>query len=203
MTAVQPTADELHAAWIQVLEAVVRPGLEYFVLKVSREEHRMRLIGMYRVASICHPRVMACLMQEGERAARVQQLTMLPFVEPALLESLSSELSLYHQVAEKGHRALVRGLRASQAAAQARGDDFNAFSAECEWVLQRWQQQASLLPAWASLVRTVLTIQPSSAAAERAFSLLEYLYSPHRTSALEGHQEISLMLAFSQRAFPQ
>ena len=39
-------------------------------------------------------------------------------------------------------------------------------------VLQWWKNHADALPKWSSLSRSILLVQPSSAAAERVFSLL-------------------------------
>ncbi len=41
-----------------------------------------------------------------------------------------------------------------------------------EW----WRRHATLLPAWAAAAKKVLVTQPSSAAAERAFSLLNSMF---------------------------
>ena len=75
---------------------------------------------------------------------------------------------------------------AGQASAELRGDIFHSFHCESAWLLQWWRQQASRVPAWATIVKTFLTIQPSSAAAERAFSRLEHLYIHHNDQAIKS-----------------
>ena len=52
---------------------------------------------------------------------------------------------------------------------------------------------------WSAVAAKVATIQPSSASAERAFSLLKNSFSDGQTNALEDFIEVSLMLQFNNR----
>ena len=60
-----------------------------------------------------------------------------------------------------------------------------------------WQNHASELPCWSNACRSVLVIQPSSAAAERVFSLLSNNFSDRQTRCLEDYIETSLMLQYN------
>ena len=193
--------EALREAWSQVAEAVVRPALEYFLLKFEREAPRARLIELYRIASLCHPRVMALMPEGADCEARVRLFSQFPFIDTELVNALIVELPLYRQSASQGRQALVRHLEVRENDAVAAGVVFNRFACESDWLMPWWRQHTDRLPTWTRLLKILLTLQPSSAAAERAFSLLEHLYPPQRSSALEGHQELSLMLSINQHAF--
>ena len=52
----------------------------------------------------------------------------------------------------------------------------------------------SRLPHWAQAFRLVALVQPSSAAAERVFSILSYSFSAKQHLALEDYVQLSVML---------
>jgi hypothetical protein len=54
------------------------------------------------------------------------------------------------------------------------------------------------LPHWCALVKKLLLIQPSSAAAERVFSLLSNAFTSHQDSALQDYLEASVMLRYNK-----
>ena len=53
------------------------------------------------------------------------------------------------------------------------------------------------LTVWVEVLRRVLLVQPSSAAAERVFSLLANTFGPQQTSALSDYIEASLMRQYN------
>lgn len=59
-----------------------------------------------------------------------------------------------------------------------------------------WAAHRDTLPHWAALVKQLLLIQPSSAAAERVFSLLSSL-SSQQDRALEDYIEASVMIRYN------
>ena len=52
---------------------------------------------------------------------------------------------------------------------------------------------------WAAACKKVLLIQPSSAASERVFSLLENSFRNTQARAMEDYIEVSLMLQYNKR----
>ena len=72
-----------------------------------------------------------------------------------------------------------------QAAVEDLPDDVNGLD---------WWSHEHRLPCWAKATRIVLLIAPSSAAVERAFSLLEASTSKRQQGLLQDHLELSLML---------
>ena len=62
-----------------------------------------------------------------------------------------------------------------------------------------WSQHERELPNWAAACKKVLLIQPSSAASERVFSLLENSFRNNQARAMEDYIEVSLMLQYNKR----
>ena len=60
-----------------------------------------------------------------------------------------------------------------------------------------WSSNSETLPHWSAVVNKVLLVQPSSAAAERVFSVMEPLFNKQQDSALEETVEASVMLSFN------
>ena len=65
--------------------------------------------------------------------------------------------------------------------------------------LQWWQRNATCLPHWASAARKVVLVQPSSAASERVFSLLNSTFGDQHDNTLQDYLEASLMLQYNKR----
>ena len=103
----------------------------------------------------------------------VDQLTSFPFVTTMMLPDLKAELPSY--------------------VAKAEGID----SGYC--VLKWWKNASVDLPHWSVLARQVLLVQPSSAAAERVFSLLSNSFNEQQLNALEDYIEASIMLQYNKR----
>lgn len=66
--------------------------------------------------------------------------------------------------------------------------------------LEFWKRRASSLPNWASAAIKVLVIQPSSAASERIFSLLNNSFSDQQERSLQDYIETSLMLQYNKHS---
>ena len=63
--------------------------------------------------------------------------------------------------------------------------------------LQWWKLHAATLPNWSAAAKKMILIQPSSAAAERVFSLLKASFG--QDMALQDYIEASIMLQYSKR----
>ena len=74
-------------------------------------------------------------------------------------------------------------------------DGTSADANKLEW----WKNHASEVPKWSSGCRAILLLQPSSAAAERVFSLLTNSFKEQQTHALEDYIETSVMLQYNKR----
>ncbi len=65
--------------------------------------------------------------------------------------------------------------------------------------LEWWKKHSNELPHWSAACKLVLLVQPSSAAAERVFSLLSNSFGEQQTSSLEETIEASIMLQYNYR----
>ena len=59
-----------------------------------------------------------------------------------------------------------------------------------------WKSHAMEFPKWANAFRLVLLVQPSSAAAERVFSILQH-FTAQQESSLEDYLELSVTLQYN------
>ena len=59
-----------------------------------------------------------------------------------------------------------------------------------------WARQEHSLLHWSASVRKIILIQPSSAAAERVFSLLKASFNERQDGAHQDYVEASLMLQY-------
>ena len=106
-------------------------------------------------------------------ARSLEELRHFPFVTDTTIANLAQELPLYRAAAE-------------------------GVTVTCEEdKVSRWNSHKLTLPHWSSLVRALLLIQPSSAFAERAFSLLANAFSSQQESSLQDYFEASVMLQYN------
>ena len=103
----------------------------------------------------------------------IDNLRVLPFMDSDdIMDELKHELPTYMAIA----------------------DGTSAVTDKLEW----WKNHASELPKWSSGCRAILLFQPSSAAAERVYSLLTYSFKEQQTHALEDYIETSVMLQYNK-----
>ena len=62
----------------------------------------------------------------------------------------------------------------------------------CEW----WKYHSADIPMWARLFRKIALIHPSSAAAERVFSLLQSSFGKQQEQSLEDYIQLSVMMQY-------
>ena len=79
--------------------------------------------------------------------------------------------------------------------AYATPDVFDDFIDTLPW----WKATVQDLPCWAAAVQKMVLVQPSSAAAERVFSLLVTMFGDQQHEALEDYLEAALMLRINSR----
>ena len=72
-------------------------------------------------------------------------------------------------------------------------EDIAADTATAAW----WLRQQNL-PSWKKAAKMVLTVQPSSAAAERVFSLLEAATGDQQSQLLEDNLQLAIMLQYNR-----
>ena len=65
-------------------------------------------------------------------------------------------------------------------------------------ILEWWKRNSDGLPHWSLAATKVLVVQPSSAAAERVFSILSNSFTDKQEHSLEDYVEASVMLQYNQ-----
>lgn len=68
-------------------------------------------------------------------------------------------------------------------------------------ILEWWraQERHNAMPHWTHTCKLILLVQPSSAAAERVFSLLNNSFNSQQESSLEDYLQLSIMLQYNYR----
>ena len=72
-------------------------------------------------------------------------------------------------------------------------EELPAYLATCLW----WKMNSESLPKWSTGAKQILLIQPSSAAAERVFSLLTTTFSEQHIHSSNDYVEASIMLQYN------
>ena len=62
-----------------------------------------------------------------------------------------------------------------------------------------WKRHANDLPHWSKACKMLLLVQPSSAAAERVFSILSSSFTATQRSSLEDYIETSIMIQYNNK----
>ena len=65
--------------------------------------------------------------------------------------------------------------------------------------LKFWKDHELSIPKWSDAARNIFLLQPSSAAAERLFSVLNNSFGKKQLGSLEDYIETSVMLQFNKR----
>ena len=164
------------AAAIQAMmteaKACVAPAVRYFRTKFNRQE-----TPMYEVVRLFKAVRIVCPSQ-----ARQLRLTANDVTALRILPALDDDGTITQLIEELPAYVV--------AAADAVID---ADSSRLDW----WRNQTRL-PGWSRVARIVYALLPSSAPAERVFSLLEAAVNKRQASLLGDHLEASLMLQYNR-----
>ena len=90
---------------------------------------------------------------------------------------------------------MIDGLKAELPAYLAAAEDVSTEIEPVAW----WKSHSTELPKWADAFRYIVLVQPSSAAAERVFSILQG-FTAQQQSSLEDYVELSVMLQYNSRS---
>ena len=77
----------------------------------------------------------------------------------------------------------------------AKAADVDKTVSKTDW----WKNHEGDLPNWLKGCKLSLLFQPSSAAAERVFSILQNSFKDQQNSSLEDYIETSVMLQYNKR----
>ena len=162
--------------WYQYgLRECVTPAFQYFLNTLANDLVVSPTMKMIRAAQLFSPRALEVSRPTAADAERVGDV---PFLNTNdVIQSLKDELPTY----------LVK--------AAAINDAFDIFSDSIKW----WADLSPDLSSWSSAVQKVVLGQPSSAAAERVFSLLVTMFGDQQRDALEDYAEAYRMLRVNDR----
>ena len=147
------------------------PGLGYFTTKFGNDLSES--VSVFKAAQLFLPWKVT---ETQPTAASVDELKVFPFLnDPNILTNLKSELSVYLATA-----AGVTPFTVTEAVT---------------W----WKNHSNELPHWSNSLKKVILVQPSSASAERVFSLLKASFGPQQDNSLQDYVQSSLMLQYNKR----
>jgi hypothetical protein len=173
LAAAAPVADQQAAKakhWAHI-KTMLKPGFDYFKARFITQgiaKHNLwRKVELFRVARLFDPTQIGTLP-----ASDIPALASFPFLnDPSRIASLTSEFPTY--------QARAAGV-----------------SPQVD-VLLWWRQNGHAIPAWTVACRQMILVQPSSAAVERVFSMLNASIGDDQRSMLGDAIEASLMLQYN------
>ena len=108
-----------------------------------------------------------------------------PLVEHDLIDKMKAELPFYLSACSSASLVVDHG-------------DVKEFTTK---VLKWWAlADKSKFPAWAVAARIVFSFTPNSAACERVFSLLKFMFGDQQWAALGDYIQAALMPKYNERA---
>ena len=148
----------------------VQPGIQYFQEKFGNDLEKP--LSIFKAARLFSP---IRVHEIHPASSDLDQLDLFPFIKSSDLLALKSELASYLA-------------KASQVNPEGNFD-----------LLKWWNTHETELPCWSATFKKVLLIQPSSAASERVFSLLNNSFNHSQQKCLEDYIEASIMLQYNSR----
>ena len=146
----------------------VQPGLDYFEMQIST--NLRDAVSAFKAARLFSPQKVHTMQPT---ATTIDSLSIFPFLNKVeTLSGLKEELPSYI----------------------AKCTDVSSSISPVDW----WKLNSGSLPKWSSAARKILLVQPSSAAAERVFSLLKASFSEQQQHSLNDYVETSVMLQYNK-----
>ena len=127
-------------------------------------------LSAFKAAQILNPHKLATLNSD---VSHVNSLRVIPAFEDSELERLKAELPTYI----------------------AKADGISSDLSALEW----WKLNSMNLPSWSIGLKKVVAMQPSSAAAERVFSLLSTGFGDLQENSVSDYIKASIMLRFNHK----
>ena len=153
--------------WVNYAGSCLKPGIDYFLARFGNDT--VSPLSAFKAARLFSPRKVSELQPV---AADVDTLSCFPFLkDESTLSALKGGLATY----------LVKA------------EDVTSNVDLLPW----WKSTEAELPTWASAMKKLLLVQPSSASAERVFSLLNNSFNDKQFNTLEDYVETSIMLQFN------
>ena len=165
----QPPQHPLHEQWVEYARSCIKNGLDYFETQLST--NLKNALEVFKACRLFLPRKVREIMPTALTID--QDFACLPFYDSTDWANLKEELPTY----------------LSKVA------DLDDAYDPLEW----WKCNANALPHWSQAAQKIVLVQPSSAAAERVFSLLKSSLNDQQDNSLKDYVESSLMLQYNKR----
>ena len=165
----KPRSHPHHEQWVDYARSCVVSGIDYFNWQLSNS---LKVpLEIFKACRLFSPQQVGTMRPTA--ISLDQSLSTVPFITQAEIEDLKKELPDY----------------------LARVADLSEGFDPVEW----WKLHSTTLPHWSTCARKIFLIQPSSAAAERVFSLLKASFGEQQDSSLQDYVQTSLMLQYKKR----
>ena len=158
----------LYSQLILQTKACIKPGLQFYEPKFSGQFHA--IVRGFKAARVCCPVQVQSLNPTAESSEEFRNF---PFINvDTKIANLGEELPAYLATAD--------------------GVTVTCEEDKVAW----WAAHADTIPHWSSLVTMLLLIQPRSASAERAFSILGNAFNAQQDRTLQDYLEAWVMLQY-------
>ncbi len=162
-----PTDVAVQQQWISYGLSCIQPGHDYFNAKFG--DDMLAPLSYFKAMRYFSP---AKVSEIKPTASDIDALSSIPFFsDPSFIADLKAELPTYI----------------------AKAHDVNPETQVLDW----WGKNEASLPKWSSAAKKAVLVQPSSAACERVFSILNNSFGAQQFNCLEDYIETSLMMQYN------
>ena len=156
-------------ALVQTHTALAQPAFMYWLQRINSEDQLGPVKSLMEAARLCNP-LRICHIADAKVHDLLERFKPAVFGVATIAERAAPIAMLIGELA--GYRS-----RASKLNEVAITD-----------LMQWWRQNGATLPRWFALTCTVVLFQPSSAGAERVFSMLDGMFDADQAAALEDYK---------------
>ena len=159
---------DLQLKWMKYARLCIKPALDYYKEHLQADLMSVPLKA-FKAARLFDPHY---LNKTKPESVALNSLSTFTFVTENMLSALKEEYPLYVAATED-------------------------ISLDCD-TLMFWKQYANNIPKWKEVAAKILLLQPSSAAAERVFSLLKSSFRDQQLKSLEDYIEALLVIQYNK-----
>ena len=159
---------DVQQRWMRFVNACIKPALDYYKEHLKADLMNIPMKA-FKAARLFSPHIVQKIKPE---CTGLTDLLSFPFITESALTALKEEFPKYAAIAEDV------------------SDEFT--------VLEFWKSNSKELPKWGEAASRVLLCQPSSAAAERVFSIMNHSFGDQQLSSLEDYLEASVMMQYNK-----
>ena len=149
-------------------KSCIKPALDYYKEHLNADLMSIPMKA-FKAARLFSPLI---LQKTKPECTALTDLLAFPFITESTLAALKEEFPRYAAIVE---------------------DVSNEHT-----VLEFWRNNSKSLPKWAEAASKGLLCQPSSAAAERVFSIMKHSFGDQQLSSLEDYLEASIILQYNK-----